>query len=72
MSFLEELKEELEEIFNISNTTTEHLEYEIIGPRIISAKKIQKEERKELMVNTCYYWVMVDQHFEKLTVILKL
>ena len=35
----EELKDELEEVLNISNITPKHLQDEIIGPRIISANK---------------------------------
>ena len=44
---LEELKDELEEIVNISNNSHEHLQDEIIGPRIFSAyKKIETGKRR--------------------------
>ena len=42
-----ELKDELEEILDISNITDEHLQDEIIGPRIIKAhKKLETEKRQ--------------------------
>ena len=41
------LKDELEEILDISNITSEHLQDDIIGPRIISTyKKLEAEERQ--------------------------
>ena len=41
-----ELKDELEEIFNISNLTNEHLDDEIIGPRIIDEFNKLSTEKK--------------------------
>ena len=42
-----ELKDELEEILKISNTTENHLEYEILGPRINKTlKKLETEKRQ--------------------------
>ena len=42
-----ELKDELEEIFDISNITPTLLQDKILGPRIISAyKKIETEKRQ--------------------------
>ena len=38
-SSFEELKDELEEILSISDTTPQHLQHEVIGPRIIEAYK---------------------------------
>ena len=44
---LEELNDELEEIVNISNNSHEHLQDEIIGPRIFSAyKKLETGKRR--------------------------
>ena len=50
-----ELKDELEEILNISNITNEHLDDEIIGPRIIDELLNYQLKRKVLMViKYCY------------------
>ena len=43
----EELKDELEEVLNISNITSEHLQDDIIGPRIISTYKILETEKRQ-------------------------
>ena len=37
--YFEELKDELEEILNISNITSEHLQDDILGPLMFSACK---------------------------------
>ena len=51
----EEVKHELEEIFSISNISHEHLQDEIIGPRIISAyKKLETEKR-----HTDGYYILI-------------
>ena len=43
----EDLKDELEEIFDFSNITDDHLEDEIIGPRIIETyKKLVTQKRQ--------------------------
>ena len=42
-----ELKDELEEMLDISNITPEHLQDKIIGPRIISTyRKLESEKRR--------------------------
>ena len=45
-----ELKDELEEILNISHITQDHLEDEIIGPRIIDEFLKLSHEKKKVMV----------------------
>ena len=46
----EELKDELEEIINISDITPDHLQHENIGPRIIQAYKKQDQKNQALLV----------------------
>ena len=41
----EELKDELEEIFNISDIKPYHLEHEAVGPRIIQAYRKLRSEK---------------------------
>ena len=48
----EELRDELEEILETSNITSELLQNEIIGPRIIQRIKNQKQKTDSLMVIT--------------------
>ena len=46
-SLFKKLKDELEDILNFSNITPEHLQDEILGPRIIKAyKKLETEKRR--------------------------
>ena len=45
-----ELKDELEEILNISQITSEHLDDEVLGPRIIDEFIKLSNEKKKLMV----------------------
>ena len=43
----QEFKDELEEFLNISNILSEHLQDDLLGPRIISAsKKLETEKRQ--------------------------
>ena len=73
-----ELKDELEEILDISNISPEHLQHKIIRPRIIKAyKKLESEKRRTdfyIMLSMVYIYVinimllimlsMLDHHFE--------
>ena len=45
-----ELKDEIEEILNISHITDDHLNDEILGPRIIDEFNKLSTEKKILMV----------------------
>ena len=49
-----ELKDELEEILNVSDNTPYHLQHQTITPRIIEAYKKLRLEKKTLM-NKLYY-----------------
>ena len=67
----EELKDELEEILDISYITSESLRVDILGPRMFSVyKKLETEKRERLMVIICYYWVRLDLFSESLKVII--
>ena len=55
-----ELKNELEEILDISSISAEHLQYEMIGPRIKKEyQRIWNQKRDGLVVITCCYSVML-------------
>ena len=55
---LEELKDEIEEIINISEITSNHLQHETMGPRVIQAcKKLRSEKSR-----TCGYNVLLESY----------
>ena len=59
-----ELKDELEEILNIPYISQEHLQDEIIGPRIIDEFLKLSHEKKNSDGYIIFYWVVPDHHFE--------
>ena len=64
-----ELKDELEEIFNIPHITIEHLDDEILGPRIIDEFIKLSDEKKNRDGYMILFLVIAHHHFEILRVI---
>ena len=54
---LEELKDELGELLNISDITTYHLQHEVIGPRVIEAFTKLRSEKSS---TDCYIILLMD------------
>ena len=65
------LKDELEEIFGISEISPEYLQDETIAPLTINTYRNYHQKRERLMLILHFWWLMLNLHFEILKIILE-